>query len=107
MIYKGKLLTYKFRVLAVKGDWPFLRSSCGLNNGYNCMKKCHRCQLDEPLLNNQFLVQSFRASVWGVPKLLGAKPRLGGMSKGRSSAFSRLMSTKSHSSPMTTLLSEA
>lgn len=52
VLWKGRVLKFRFVVISIKGDWPFLRSSCGLNNGYNCKDKCHRCPLGD--LWNQF-----------------------------------------------------
>lgn len=48
------MLKYTFTVVSLKGDWPFLRSSMALNNGYNCKDKCHRCNLG---LKDSFLDQ--------------------------------------------------
>ena len=38
---------FRFVVIAVKGDWPFLRQAMGLSRGYNCTKKCHRCDVED------------------------------------------------------------
>ena len=38
---------FRFVVVGVKGDWPFLRSSMGLNCGFNCIAKCHRCDVKD------------------------------------------------------------
>ena len=50
VVWKGKALTYRFVVIGVKGDWPFLRSSFALNNGFNCKDKCHRCSVADAFL---------------------------------------------------------
>ena len=41
--WKGKIYTYRFICVSIKGDWPFLRKAANLANGYNCNNKCHRC----------------------------------------------------------------
>ena len=43
VLWKGKVFKFRFIITSIKGDWPFLRSACGLANGYNCKDKCHRC----------------------------------------------------------------
>ena len=46
--WNGQSHHFRFVTVGVKGDWPFLRSACALSCGYNCTKKCHRCDLDDP-----------------------------------------------------------
>lgn len=48
VLWKGKVLKYRFIIICIKGDWPFLRAACGLASGYNCKDKCHRCLVAEP-----------------------------------------------------------
>ena len=43
--WNGKKHTYRLIFTGCKGDWPFLRAAYGLNCGYNCNTKCHRCDL--------------------------------------------------------------
>ena len=58
VIWKGKVHRFRFIITAIKGDWPFLRSACGLANGFNCTDKCHRCMLPDSwyyILGNIFV----------------------------------------------------
>ena len=50
--YKEQEYFYRFVVIGVKGDWPYLRQCMGLCRGYNCLQKCHRCQVPETSLRN-------------------------------------------------------
>ena len=43
--------TYFFTFVGCKGDWPFLRAAYNLNCGYNCNRKCHRCDVPDPWLD--------------------------------------------------------
>ena len=45
--FDGEDYFFRWIMVGTKGDWPFLRSAYALNNGYNCLKKCHLCQIDE------------------------------------------------------------
>lgn len=45
--WNGKKHNYRLIFTGCKGDWPFLRAAYGLNCGYNCTAKCHRCDLQE------------------------------------------------------------
>ncbi|CAK9017796.1 unnamed protein product [Durusdinium trenchii] len=67
VLHGGKVLKYTFTVVSLKGDWPFLRSSMALNNGYNCKDKCHRCNLG---LKDSFLDQQEWWDLKGAVKRL-------------------------------------
>ena len=53
--FDGEAYFFRFVMLGTKGDWPFLRAAYALNNGYNCRKKCHLCEMDEAGLHTPFL----------------------------------------------------
>lgn len=67
--WQNKKYTYFFTYCGAKGDWPFLRSALGLNCGYNCLRKCHRCDIADTWLN-QFCPQNLSFPISKVPPSL-------------------------------------
>ena len=67
--WQNKKYTYFFTYCGTKGDWPFLRSALGLNCGYNCLRKCHRCDIADTWLN-QFCPQNLSFPISKVPPSL-------------------------------------
>ena len=49
--WKGRKFLFRFVYLGTKGDWPFLRSAFKLSCGFNCKRKCHLCDIQEPSQN--------------------------------------------------------
>ncbi|CAE7382390.1 unnamed protein product [Symbiodinium sp. KB8] len=45
--FKEQSLRFKFVLLAVKGDWPFLRKAMKLNTGFTSKIKCHMCMSED------------------------------------------------------------
>ena len=43
----SKKLFFFIALVAVKGDWPYVRKAYHLNCGFNCLRKCHLCPGDE------------------------------------------------------------
>ena len=40
---RGKEVTFYVAIVAIKGDWPFLRKAMHLSVGFTSKRKCHLC----------------------------------------------------------------
>ena len=50
VMFGKRPLRFRVAVVAVKGDWPFLRKSMGLGTGYANTYKCHMCMGLDPCM---------------------------------------------------------
>ena len=46
--WKDETFNFRFIPVALKGDWPFLRSAVHLQTGFSSLRKCHLCSGEVP-----------------------------------------------------------
>ena len=44
MDVNGRSTRLHLVIVGIKGDWPFLRTSCHLRTGFTSTRKCHMCR---------------------------------------------------------------
>ena len=55
VMFHNRPLRFRAAVLAIKGDWPFLRKSMGLATGFTSTYKCHHCMEMDPELYGSYV----------------------------------------------------